>query len=212
MASELDEAVAVLRHRAEALAVTNERLQRELADLSRQAERVRQFPCRDDLTGLPNRLLLLDRLQQAMRLTVRQRGRLALVLLELDRLDALASGLGQPVVDRLLRHVARVLSSVVRSSDTVCRYGGAEFVLLLPAVDGRSGAGAVVRKVRERLSHSFVVGGAALPISVSAGLALYPGDGRDCVALLNQADVVLDGDRTRRTLPSAVPPREPQGT
>ena len=156
----------------------------------------------DALTGLPDRTLLVDRLQQAMGQALRQRKRVALVLLNLDGFDDVNRKFGRGIGDRLLVHVAGALKSSLRGTDTICRYRDAEFVLMLPEVDDIDYVNSVVRKVRVNLAESLLVEDPPASVTVCIGLALYPGDGRDCVELLNRADVAMDRDKTTRNSPA----------
>lgn len=194
----------ISQRRANVLSVTNSRLRKKLGSLSKRVEQARQFAYYDELTGLPNRALLVDRLQQAMDLALRQRNRVALVLLNLDGFDGVNHTVGEGSGDRLLRHVACELKSCLRGSDTVCRYGGAEFVIMLPAMGADIEAvTAVVRRIRARLATSFVVAGRPVAVTFSAGLALYPGDGGDCVELLTHADLAMSQAKASSMLPTA---------
>ncbi|MCK6370087.1 MAG: GGDEF domain-containing protein [Gammaproteobacteria bacterium] len=186
---------ALAQHRAEVLSATNARLRRKLQSLSKQVERVRQTACHDELTGLPDRALLVDRIQQAMGQALRVRKRVALVLLNLEGFNGLNEKFGRGTADRLLYHVARVLTSSVRGSDTVCRYGGAEFVLILPGMNTVNDAETVVQRIRAHLAGSFLLNVVPTQMTVDVGLAHYPGDGRDCVELLNHADIALHRER-----------------
>ncbi len=178
--------------RADILSVTNLRLRKKLLSLSKQIEQARRFAYHDELTGLPNRALLVDRLQQAMDLALRQQNRVALVLLNLDGFDGADRTVGEGIGDGLLRHVTHALKSCLRASDTVCRYGGAEFVVMLPSMDEDIDVvTTVVRRIRARLGTSFVVEGRPVAVTFSAGIAIYPGDGGNCVELLNHADLAL---------------------
>ena len=157
----------------------------------------------DELTGLPHRAVLVDRLQEAMGQALHQRKRVALMLLNLDGFDGVNEKFGRRTGDRLLRHVAAVLRSSLRGTDMVCRYGDAEFVLVMPAVDDIDDVNAVVREVRVRLAASLAVESLPIPVTVCIGLALYPGDGQDCVELLNRADVSMSRDKTDTNLLTA---------
>jgi len=153
----------------------------------------------DALTGLPHRTLLVDRLQQAMGQALHQRKRVALMLLNLDGFDGVTEKCGRGTGDRLLRHVAGVLRSSLRGTDMVCRYGEAEFVIMLPEVDDIEDVTTVVRKVRGRLAASLGVESLPIPVTVCIGLALYPGDGQDCVELLNHADGAMYREKSSGT-------------
>ena len=134
------------RRQVSHLSETNARLS-ELADLhEREIERARYFAYHDELTGLPNRSLLLDRLNQVLAGAKRHDRQFALLFLDLDRFKEVNDRLGHSAGDKLLRRVAERLLSCVRGGDTACRYGGDEFVLLLPEVDSENGAAGCCRE------------------------------------------------------------------
>lgn len=160
----------------------------------------RPLAASDWVTGTPDRARVLDRLQQAMGIAMRHRKRVAVVLLELDGLDGITDDHGECTADDILRQVTSVLRSCLRGGDMACRYGLAEFVLMLPAVEDVDGVTAVVRKIRAQLAKSFSVECSAVPVTVTVGLALYPGDGGDFVELLGHADFAMYLERTRGCL------------
>ena len=155
-----------------------------LAELEHQA-------VHDALTGLPNRLLLLDRLEQTLRGARREGGSLAVLLIDLDGFKEINDTYGHPVGDTLLTEVGPRLRAVLRSVDTVARYGGDEFVVLLPAAGGRADAGRTAEKILETLETPFVVDNHTLEISASIGIALSPEHGTDGSILLRAADVAM---------------------
>jgi diguanylate cyclase (GGDEF)-like protein len=146
----------------------------------------------DTLTGLPNRALFDDRLIQAIVQANRNRGRLALLYVDLDHFKPVNDTLGHAVGDVLLKAVAQRMHDSVRASDTVARIGGDEFVVLLPAVQGADDALAVAEKIRCALNQSFeVVAGKMVHISSSTGVAIYPDHGQDEITLSKNADMAM---------------------
>ena len=145
----------------------------------------------DSLTDLPNRLLLNDRLSQAIASAQRQRHRLAVLFLDLDRFKQINDTLGHEIGDGLLQSVARRLVESVRRSDTVSRQGGDEFVLLLSRVDEAEDAAASVQKVIKALAAPLDVDGHRLHVTASIGLSMYPEDGQDADTLIRNADVAM---------------------
>ncbi len=144
----------------------------------------------DTLTDLPNRTLLLDRLQQAL-LAARRGGQtLALVLIDLDRFKDVNDTFGHHYGDLLLRQVVRHLRRVLRESDTVARLGGDEFAILLPEVD-RSGVAAAAKKLLAVLDGPFEADGHSLDVGASIGIAVHPEHGHDANALLQRADIAM---------------------
>ncbi len=145
----------------------------------------------DSLTGLPNRLLLHDRLEQTLRGARREGGSLAVLLIDLDGFKEINDSYGHAVGDGVLAQVGPRLRAVLRSVDTIARYGGDEFVVLLPASGGRTHAGRTAEKILETLETPFVVNEHTLEISASIGIALSPEHGTDGSVLLRSADVAM---------------------
>lgn len=142
----------------------------------------------DALTGLPNRLLLIDRLSQLLPLAKREGKRLAVMFLDLDDFKPVNDVYGHDAGDRLLKQVADRLHSVVRAGDTVSRMGGDEFVVLLADLDDQNALAAVQSKIRHALAEGISLGDQELRISASIGLAVFPDDGDTIDALLQAAD------------------------
>ena len=146
----------------------------------------------DALTGLPNRLLLQDRLQQALRLARRQHQPLALMFMDLDHFKQINDRHGHDAGDELLKAVAQRVRSAVRASDTVCRLGGDEFVVLLPQIEAALDAERVARHILSEVSRPYRLG--ALPelhVSFSIGIAVFPEDGEDEATLMRRADTAM---------------------
>lgn len=145
----------------------------------------------DALTGLPNRLLLHDRLMQGLQLARRNRGVMALMYLDMDRFKAVNDAHGHAVGDQLLCQVAERLLLHLRASDTACRLGGDEFVVLLPQVEQPADAADVARHLLEALAAPFEIGRARIEVSVSIGIACFPRDGSDEPSLMRHADAAM---------------------
>jgi diguanylate cyclase (GGDEF)-like protein len=163
-----------------------------LRDNSREAIELRL----DQLTGLPSRKLLMDRLNQAIAASARSGDRGGLMLIDIDRLKALNDTLGHEAGDLLLQEVASRLTAYVREGDTVARLGGDEFVVVLVNVGQKEAeAAAVVESTGERLlailNQPFELGGVVHRASASAGLTLFDGDGASAEDLLKQADLAM---------------------
>lgn len=144
----------------------------------------------DMLTGLPNRTLLNDRVQQALHIARRDDTPLALLLLDLDRFKEINDTFGHDYGDVLLQRVAERLRGTLRASDAVARLGGDEFAILLPE-DDAEGAVSVACKITETLDRPFLVDGHLLHVEGSIGIALYPQHGADAATLLRHADVAM---------------------
>jgi diguanylate cyclase (GGDEF)-like protein len=175
-------------------------LQAALAELRTENERVRQSQVRieflathDSLTGLPNRILARDRFTHAIALARRHRTMAALVFLDLDNFKNVNDSLGHPRGDELLRTVGDRLSQVVRDSDTVCRQGGDEFLILLGDVRDSSDVAEIGVKLLEQLAAPFLLDGLEVSTSGSIGIAMYPDDGADFDELLKKADIAMYG-------------------
>jgi diguanylate cyclase (GGDEF)-like protein/PAS domain S-box-containing protein len=145
----------------------------------------------DGLTDLPNRILLNDRLTQAMGLAHRRRQKLAVLFLDLDRFKHINDSLGHVIGDRLLQSVAQRLRASVRSSDTVGRQGGDEFVVLLAEVTHAQDAAVIAEKILLALNTLHRIDQHELHITASVGIATYPDDGTDAETLMNNADFAM---------------------
>jgi diguanylate cyclase (GGDEF)-like protein len=145
----------------------------------------------DSLTDLPNRALLNDRLTQAITVAHRRHSALAVLYVDLDRFKHINDSLGHAVGDRLLQSAALRLSDCVRASDTVSRLGGDEFVILLSEVTHAHDAALCAEKVLQALRMPYVMDEHELHITASIGIVIYPGDGTEVEALLQNADSAM---------------------
>jgi diguanylate cyclase (GGDEF)-like protein/PAS domain S-box-containing protein len=164
----------------------------DITDRKRSEERIQQLATRDPLTGLPNRLLLNDRLSLSISSAQRQKGYVALLFIDLDRFKYINDSLGHAVGDAFLKGVAARLSGVVRSGDTLARLGGDEFVVLLENVDAmEDAAGQVARKILASMNRPFTVEGHTLSCSCSIGISVFPSDTTDPQMLVRDADTAM---------------------
>ena len=145
----------------------------------------------DKLTGLPNRALLFDRLEQVMIQARRNRGRFALLFLDLDGFKTINDRFGHQAGDEILRAAARRLVYGVRESDTVARLGGDEFIVILHNLGHWEEPGVVARNLLEAFSAPFSVGEIACSIGVSIGISIYPDDAEDTQKLISCADSAM---------------------
>jgi diguanylate cyclase (GGDEF)-like protein len=145
----------------------------------------------DALTGLPNRVLLADRFEQAMRAGRRDGSVTGLLLIDLDRFKDVNDTLGHLCGDRLLAEVAGRLAGALREVDTVARLGGDEFAVLIPAVDGVEGATVVARRLSAALANAFELDGVSFDVEASIGVVVSGQHGDDPAMLLQRADVAM---------------------
>jgi diguanylate cyclase (GGDEF)-like protein/PAS domain S-box-containing protein len=145
----------------------------------------------DFLTGLPNRMLLNDRIGQAINRARRQRHAVAVLFLDLDGFKHINDSLGHPTGDKLLRSVAARLVASVREADTVSRQGGDEFIVLLSDVESAESAGNMARRLLEAVSEPHAIDPHDLHITASIGVSVYPVDGLDAETLIKNADTAM---------------------
>ena len=146
----------------------------------------------DLLTNLPNRALLRDRLSLAITQAKREDEMLAVMFLDLDRFKNINDSLGHVVGDELLQQVSTRLKGCIREGDTLARFGGDEFTLLLPKIaKGNEDVSKIAEKINEVLKNPFVVDNNELYVSASIGIAIYPRDGTDMDSLIKHADIAM---------------------
>jgi len=153
--------------------------------------RIRHLAEHDHLTGLPNQVLLRDRLKQAMAHACRRGDRVALLFIDLDRFKLINDTLGHQMGDKLLRHVAERLRSSVRGDDTVSRQGGDEFVLVLQEIGEMTDVAHLAAKFLDILSDDYDIDGERLSITPSIGISVYPDDGATVEDLIKHADTAM---------------------
>jgi diguanylate cyclase (GGDEF)-like protein/PAS domain S-box-containing protein len=145
----------------------------------------------DFLTGLPNRMLLQDRLSQAIILAARHSKKVAVLFLDLDGFKHINDSLGHPVGDKLLQSIAACLVDCVRGSDTVSRQGGDEFVVLLSEVAQAEDAAITARRMLQSVAEAHAIDLHDLHVTTSIGLSVYPDDGLDAETLIKNADTAM---------------------
>jgi len=145
----------------------------------------------DLLTDLPNRILLGDRVANAIALARRHGKQRAVLFLDLDGFKQINDSLGHQIGDKLLQSVAQRLVACVRSSDTVSRQGGDEFVILLSEIEHAGDAAVSAQKMLLALAAPHRIAGQALRITASIGISIYPDDGRDAETLIGHADTAM---------------------
>ncbi|HKJ01239.1 MAG TPA: GGDEF domain-containing protein [Longimicrobiales bacterium] len=163
-------------------------LHRALTRRARMEAEIRRLASHDGLTGLPNRGLFMDRLGQALRRARRDGTQVAVMFLDLDDFKSINDSLGHGRGDTVLRAVADRLSACLRGTDTVARFGGDEFVIVMTDVGDRDDVVAMAEKLVLTVLQPIPVGGCEASVHASIGIALYPGDAREPEALLTGAD------------------------
>jgi len=170
-------------------------LRAALSATHKTKEEFRTLAYHDELTGLPNRSLLYDRVGVAITHARREATRVALLFLDLDDFKAVNDSFGHGFGDRLLVELAGRVRGSVRAGDTVARFGGDEFVVLLGAVSGAADAAQVATKVLEAVRAPFRLDGNEVTVAASVGMSLFPDDGASCDELLSQADAAMYRDK-----------------
>ncbi len=163
----------------------------DISERKRHAEELVRMAQYDALTTLPNRVLLHDRLQYAMRVAMRTKKQLALLFLDLDRFKDVNDSLGHEAGDQMLKEISQRLLSQLRGSDTVARLGGDEFVILLHDIEREEQAATVARKVLTAIAKPITIRNVEFLPTASLGISLFPRDGEDGETLLRNADIAM---------------------
>jgi diguanylate cyclase (GGDEF)-like protein len=166
----------------------------------------------DALTGLPNRMLMLDRVGQALRVAARSKQSLALVVLGIDRFKEINDTLGYGIGDQILKEIGVRLTRTLRGSDSVARIGGDEFAVLLPDVAGELYAGHVAKKISVALSRPLDLEQHALHVGVTLGIAMYPQHGTDTDELIRHADIAMNSAKRAGTACAVYDPEQDRGS
>jgi diguanylate cyclase (GGDEF)-like protein/PAS domain S-box-containing protein len=164
---------------------------RDISERIETEERLRRMAHHDSLTGLPNRTLFLDRLKQGMARARWHERSVAVLFMDLDNFKTINDTLGHEAGDRLLCELAERLIRRLRERDTVARFGGDEFAILLDDLAHGADVGALAQKMLEALDEPFTIEGATLHVTASIGISLFPGDGEDSSTLLKNADIAM---------------------
>jgi diguanylate cyclase (GGDEF)-like protein len=164
---------------------------RDITDRKRAEESLKQLAYYDPLTRLPNRMLLEDRFAMALAQAKRAGQMLAVMSLDLDGFKAINDRLGHAAGDALLQHVADRLSSAIRESDSLGRWGGDEFTLIVSPVGDPEEAAGIAKRLVSALKAPLIMDGHRLRVTPSIGIALYPDDGDDLKTLLRAADSAM---------------------
>jgi diguanylate cyclase (GGDEF)-like protein/PAS domain S-box-containing protein len=164
---------------------------RDITERKELESALEQRALHDPLTGLPNRILCFDRLKQALLSSRREHTQVALVMLDLDGFKEVNDVHGHAVGDALLKELGVRLSAQARATDTVARIGGDEFAWVMPRVAGQPAVEKKVRRQMQALERPIQLDKARIAVAVSAGVALYPRDGRDLDTLMSHADAAM---------------------
>ena len=185
-------------------AAKNARMKKYLVKLKDAERTLRKSAFHDPLTGLANRLLLMDRFEVAMRHARRSRKKFAVLMLDLNKFKAINDTYGHAAGDKVLVTVAQRLVSIVRESDTVARLGGDEFVLIVESIVEREQLEALGHKLVDVLSQNLVLDcGATVAVGTSVGYAWYPRDGDNLHDILDVADQAMYTCKTSGLMPLA---------
>jgi len=183
--------IRLMKDRITQLENENRRLERELAALSLKEAAASHDACHDALTGLPNRTLMLDRFGQAVTLADRQQKVMAILFVDLDGFKRINDQFGHLIGDRILQIVAERIRTSIRASDTVCRYGGDEFVVMLSDLQDATTCAAIEDKIQRRLSRAYHAEACVIRLHCSIGTAIYPRDGLVWEVLMARADAAM---------------------
>ena len=163
----------------------------DITELSNMKHELQVMATHDELTGLPNRMLLYDRFGTAIANARRNNNAFAVMSVDIDKFKSFNDALGHFMGDNVLVAVARRLSELLRKVDTVARFGGDEFILLLGEVESREDAIRIAKKIHEAFHKPFIIGDREMTLTLSIGVAMFPEDGRDMDDLIKKSDESL---------------------
>lgn len=164
---------------------------KDITDRMHAQERFQYLAHHDALTDLPNRLLFLDRLSQAIHHSTRSKKLLGILFLDLDRFKVINDTLGHLVGDKLLKLLATRLNDTVRDEDTVARLSGDEFAILLMEISNPDDAAHIAKKLLHKITEPFIVDGRELFLTTSIGISIYPGNCSNTETMLKNADIAM---------------------
>ncbi|MFA5065036.1 MAG: histidine kinase N-terminal 7TM domain-containing protein [Dehalococcoidia bacterium] len=163
----------------------------DITESKKLEQKLLQLATHDILTGLPNRILLMDRFTIAAALARRNKTSLAIMSLDLDRFKSINDTFGHGVGDEVLKTVGLRLAGIIRASDTLARIGGDEFVLVVLETNHTENAAAIARKILDSFMEPLLIEGHSCSLTTSVGIALYPEDGEDLETLLKKSDAAM---------------------
>jgi len=164
---------------------------RNISDRIKETERLEHLAHYDHLTRIPNRYLLLDRVEHLIAQSERIKSNFALLYIDLDKFKTINDSKGHAFGDQVLIETALRLKQSIRNSDTVARIGGDEFVLLLENISNKNDVSVMTETIAKALSKEFIINDEKFEISCSIGVAIYPDDGTTTDTLLTTADVAM---------------------
>jgi diguanylate cyclase (GGDEF)-like protein len=200
------------RREIDALRTQNARLQSEISQLKEREAQTLRLADEDELTGLYNRRRMLQRLESAIALATRHRRHLGLLFIDLDGFKEVNDEFGHAMGDGLLKSVGARIAARARSSDIVCRYGGDEFVVVLPELSGGGDVQQIAETLRWRLSLPYSILERELRVTASVGTAFFPDDGATAEQLLQRADAAMYQAKSLRVAVAASPRGTAPGT
>lgn len=169
----------------------NEDLLKEISDKEKAEESLEYIAYHDELTNLPNRNLLIDRINDTIETAHRNNEKLGILFLDLDRFKAINDSLGHHIGDRLIQEVAKRLLHTLRKEDTISRNGGDEFVVVIKRMQNSDEAILIAQKLIENLTNIFEIDSHKIHIGASIGISVYPNDGVSAVELVRNADTAM---------------------
>jgi diguanylate cyclase (GGDEF)-like protein/PAS domain S-box-containing protein len=163
----------------------------DIAERKQMEHKLEEMATHDFLTGLPNRALLLDRFAMAAALAHRNKSRLALMSLDLDKFKSINDTFGHDVGDRVLKVVSTRLTGIIRASDTLARVGGDEFILMMLETSQAKDAAIIAQKILDSFTEPLSINGYNIHLSTSIGIAIYPEDAEDLEILTKKSDAAM---------------------
>ena len=166
-------------------------LMTDITERKQMQQKLEEMATHDFLTGLPNRVLLLDRFNIAAALAHRNKARLAVMSLDLDKFKTINDTLGHDAGDQVLKAVSARLTGIIRASDTLARVGGDEFILVMMETNHVDNAAAIAQKILDSFTEPLLIDGHRLHLTTSIGIAIYPADAQDLETLTRQSDAAM---------------------
>ena len=193
--TQFEQALLIAHRENEHLRHRNEQLAQALAEVSAKRTEAQHLARHDHLTGLPNRIVLREKLDHSIVDASQRKARLGTLFIDLNGFKQVNDNFGHLAGDKLLKVVASRIADCIRPDDIVCRYGGDEFVVLLSDVSSADVARIVADKIRERVGKRYFIDSQQIAVSASIGIAIYPEDGVHCQELLSCADASMYRDK-----------------